>query len=409
MKALVVSYFHVPLMETDQTGIQRRFGSFLRALHKVCDEITMVHIVPEAMIAAAGPVESLQASQSAFWGVPMRIAVVPRRVRQETRWSYYGAGIFDAAAQPGLYSFGGAAIEQAVGAFLDEKPDLVLAQGLGAMLPLLTSGRRPRRLLFDLSDVEHRVMLRRGLAAPRRPGTLAQLLHIPAMMALERRAVAASDLALVCSEVDRAYLRRLGYGPGIQVMANAVALPAEPPGVVAEPTVLFLGDAQYGPNRAAAERMARSIWPKIRASAPHARLLIAGRGSESLPAAAEQIPGVEHLGFVDDLAALYARVRIVCCPIMLGGGTRLKLVEAAAFARPMVSTRIGAEGLDFVDGHHALLRDDDDGFAEACVRLLHDDALCDRLGRAGRDIMAAKYDTRQVELQLVAMIEKLDF
>jgi glycosyltransferase involved in cell wall biosynthesis len=59
---------------------------------------------------------------------------------------------------------------------------------------------------------------------------------------------------------------------------------------------------------------------------------------------------VEFRGFVDDLSALYAETRIVCCPIVIGSGTRIKLVEAASYARPIVATRIGAEGLDFRDG-----------------------------------------------------------
>lgn len=407
MKALVITFFHVPLTGADQSGIQRRLSCFLRALHLMCYDITLLHIVPEAMIASAGPLEGLHRSQSAFWGVPLRIALAPRRTRRKTAWNYYGAGVLNAAAQPALFPHGGDAAIAVVTAHLDQQPDLVVAHRLAGMVPVLGSRRRPRRLVFDFDDIEHRVLYRKGTAAPLLPGTVAQLLHIPALFALERRAVAASDLSLVCSELDLNHLRRLGFGPAVQVIPNAVALPPAPPGVVIEQTLLFLGDAGYAPNRAAAERMARRIWPRVRALVPQARLLIAGRGSDRLPSAAEQLPGVEHLGFVDDLPALYARVRVVCCPIMVGGGTRLKLVEAAAFARPMVSTRIGAEGLDFVDGEHALLRDDDTGFAEACLALLHDDALCARLGAAGRAVMADKYDTKKVEQDLVAMIEGL--
>ncbi len=404
MNTLVVMYLHIPLKADDHNGLVRRCRAFLHALHEVSHQITLLQIVPADQIDAAGPLDRLSQAQSEFWGVPLRIALVPRRPRTETAWRHYGAGILNAEAQPTLFPYGGEAVANAVAAHLDQQPDLVFAQGLPAMLPILRSRRRPRRLVFDMIDVEHKVMFRQAFSAPRYLGKPARLLQVPALMALERRSVAASHLTFVCSDTDRAYLRRTGFGDTIRVVPNALALPADPPGVVKDGTVLFLGDAGYPPNHYAAERMARRIWPRVHAAMPDARLLIAGRGSDLLLSAAEGLPGVEHLGFVPDLDALYARSRVVCAPIMTGGGTRLKLVEAASYARPMVSTRIGAEGLDFVDGQQALLRDDDAGFADACVALLRDDALCRRLGEAARAVMAAEYDVRRVEARIVEMI-----
>ena len=172
--------------------------------------------------------------------------------------------------------------------------------------------------------------------------------------------------------------------------------------------MLFLGDMKNTPNYLAAERMAQTIWPLVRVQVPDARLLIAGTNSDQLPSASAGLAGVEFLGFVPDLDALYAQSRVVCCPIMTGGGTRLKLVEAASYARPIVSTRIGAEGLDFTDGREALLRDDDAGFAAACVTLLQDDQLCLRLGAHARTTMAATYDVKKVEARIAEMLRGLD-
>lgn len=407
LKVLVITFFHVPWVGTDQTGVARRFGVFLRALHRLSDDITVLHIVPAAMISAAGPLDALSRSQSEFWGVPLRIALEPRQTRTETAWSHYGAGVLDADAQPAWFPYAGAELAEAVGRHLDRSPDLVFAHRLPAMLPILRSGRRPGRVLLDIDDVEHRVQLRHSLSAPFYPGKLAQLLQLPALMRLEKRAVAASRLAFACSNTDRDYLRRLGYGAAVEVVPNALPVPSSPPGVTREPTLLFLGDMKNAPNRLGAERMARRIWPLVQARVPDARLLVGGKGSDQLPSARAGLPGTEFLGFVDDLDALYARSRVVCCPIMTGGGTRLKLVEAASYARPMVSTRLGAEGLDFADGRDALLRDDDAGFADACVALLHDDALCQRLGAAARAVMMATYDARQVEERVAGMAEAL--
>ena len=404
MKVLVVTFFHVPWVNTDQTGIARRFGIFLRALYRVSQDITLLHIVPEAMRVAAGPLNELSRSQSEFWGVPVRITLETRRARTETRWSSYVAGILDVGAQPAWFPYSGVELAAAVGRHLDERPDLVFAHRMAAMLPIIQSGRRLPHVILDVDDVEHRVWLRRAFTKPFYPGKQAQLLQVPALVRLERQAVAASRLALVCSDTDRTYLRRLGFGDTVQVVPNALPVPPMPPGLVAERTVLFLGDMKNTPNRLAAERMTREIWPLIRARVPDAWLLVAGKGSDLLPAASAGLPGVEFLGFVEDLDRLYARSRIVCCPVILGGGTRLKLVEAASYARPIVSTRMGAEGLSLRDGQEALLRDDSAGFAAACVTLLQDDALCLQLGEAGHNVMKAAYDARKVEDRLAQMI-----
>ncbi len=116
MKALVVTFFHVPWAAGDQTGIQRRFGAFLRALHRVCDDITMLHVVPAGMMESAGPLDALSRSQSSFWGVPLRIALAPRRTRAATAWNHYGAGVLDVAAQPAWFPYSGPDLAEAVGA-----------------------------------------------------------------------------------------------------------------------------------------------------------------------------------------------------------------------------------------------------------------------------------------------------
>jgi glycosyltransferase involved in cell wall biosynthesis len=404
VKVLVVTALPAPWASAEQNGIARRFGGFLRALHRVSQDITLLHIVSEAVRAAAGPLDELSRSQSDYWRVPVHVALAPRRTRTETRWNHYGAGILDASAQPAWFPYGGADLAAAVGSHLDETPDLVFAHRLPAMLPLLQCGRRLPPVILDMDDIEHRVCVRRTFSKPFYLGKQAQLLQVPVLFRLERQAVAASRLALVCSETDRAYLRRLGFGSAVQVVPNSLPVPAAPPGLVREPTVLFLGDMQYGPNRVAAERMAREIWPLVRARVPDARLLVAGRESKLVAGGGAGLPGVELLGFVPDLDGLYARSRVVCCPITVGGGTRLKLIEAAAYARPIVSTRLGAEGLSLADGREALLRDDNAGFAAACATLLRDDALCLRLGGAARAVMTAAYDVQQVEDRIASMV-----
>jgi glycosyltransferase involved in cell wall biosynthesis len=142
----------------------------------------------------------------------------------------------------------------------------------------------------------------------------------------------------------------------------------------------------------------------VRGQVADARLIIAGAPAETPWSDQPAPPGVEYRGFVEDLNALYASARVVCSPIVHGSGTRLKLIEAAAFARPMVSTSMGAEGLAFQDGRDILLRENDAELANACVRLLRDDALCRKLGAAARATMMRLYDAHSIEQQIVEMI-----
>ena len=103
------------------------------------------------------------------------------------------------------------------------------------------------------------------------------------------------------------------------------------------------------------------------------------------------------MGFVSDLRGLYARSRVVCAPILSGAGTRIKIIEAAMYGKPTVATRIGAEGLEFRDGHELLLRDDARSFANACVELLANDSLCERLGLATHEAAVRYYSRAKIE------------
>lgn len=279
---------------------------------------------------------------------------------------------------------------------LDPEPDVIHVQQLPAMVPLLRLRRPLRNVFFDIDDVAHRILLREIRQTPLQPGKLASLAHLPALLNVERQASAMSTLSFVCSELDRQHLRRLGIAGKVVVVPNAVPVPEDPPGVTASPTLLFLGACDYPPNIMAAERLVTRIFTLIRRRVSNARLMIAGKHSLDLPSRQASPPGVEYMGFVDDIDALYTEARIVCCPITTGGGTRVKLIEAAAYARPMVATHVAAEGLAFVDGEEILLRDDDTGLVEACVSLLRDDQECARLGQAARMKMQRLYDAAAI-------------
>lgn len=108
-------------------------------------------------------------------------------------------------------------------------------------------------------------------------------------------------------------------------------------------------------------------------------------------------------GFVDDLQSWYRRARVVCCPIHYGAGTRVKIIEAAAHAKAIVSTRLGAEGLNFEDEREIILRDAPAQLAQACVRLLGDPQAARQLGRAALQKARGTYERGAVVDQLAGI------
>ncbi|NIA23802.1 MAG: glycosyltransferase, partial [Proteobacteria bacterium] len=176
----------------------------------------------------------------------------------------------------------------------------------------------------------------------------------------------------------------------VTTIPNAVDIPERKP-VAKEPTLLFLGSYSYHPNVTAAEFLIQKVMPIIRQVIPEVSLIIAGLYPDNIRFYHNPPPNVEFTGFVRNLDVLYQRSRVVCCPIMSGGGTRVKIIEAAAYAKPIVSTRIGAEGLKMRNGKELLISNDPKSIADACIRLLKDNNLCTRLGNAARAIVKKHY------------------
>lgn len=175
----------------------------------------------------------------------------------------------------------------------------------------------------------------------------------------------------------------------------------------AGPVLLMVGIYSYEPNSEGARHFIRHVWPRVQQAVPHAQAWFVGASPQSIGAQADMPEGVRLLGFVDDIEAVYAQAGVVICPILTGGGTRVKLIEAAMRDKPIVSTTVGAEGLGFVDGQHALLRDDAEGFAEACIALLSRPEKGRLMGTAAKRFAADRYDRRRIADALAERVRDL--
>lgn len=221
------------------------------------------------------------------------------------------------------------------------------------------------------------------------------------LLSTERRAAGRADLFICVTEHDREHFIRNG-ARRVAVIPNGVdddllTLPQDP---VTEPRVLFFGSYVWQPNAEGLVRYIRDVWPRVVRELPAAELCVAGPGPlGAIRDAASSTRQVTILGFVPDLIPELASARLVVAPIWSGGGTRIKVLEAMAAARPVVGTTLAVERIGFEHDRHGLVADDPESMAAATLRVLRDQAAAQRYAANGR-ALAEKYRWRTVTAPL---------
>lgn len=226
---------------------------------------------------------------------------------------------------------------------------------------------------------------------------------------LQRRAAASAAGVVLVSRLDMQ--RFTGFGGPKFVIPNGGSLPVgcpnplpDPsqrrlPASVPAPVVLFHGSLTYPPNGDAARVLVREVGPRLWQSQPDATIRLVGKASEALSRLHDP-PRVQVTGWVDDLTAELQGADVVVVPIRYGGGTRIKILDAWAHRVPVVSTTIGAEGLDAKDGVELLIADSPREMADACVRLFNDHTLHKSLTEAGYERFSRHHQWRSIEEQV---------
>ena len=203
-----------------------------------------------------------------------------------------------------------------------------------------------------------------------------------------------ADGVYLCSAADQRRLLREVPEAYTAVIPNAADVEYYQPRPTDPPpdgrTVVFFGLLSYVPNVDGVSHFVKDIWPRIAEAHPEARCkIIGGRPAPSLLALAG--PRVELTGFVSDLRPHLAAAAAVVVPLRLGGGTRLKIVEAMAMGKAIVSTTLGAEGIEAVPGRDLLVENEPTAFAEAVNRLLASPSLAARIGQSARQLATGRY------------------
>jgi sugar transferase (PEP-CTERM/EpsH1 system associated) len=294
-----------------------------------------------------------------------------------------------------------------------ERFDVVQAESIEMAGYALAAAPLGPRIVLDEFNAEY-VLQRRaaqtdlagGLRLPPRPkawiGGMYSLVQWRKLAAYEARLLRRFDEVLVVSAEDQAALRRLAPARTPRIVPNGVDSAYFAPGSVAphvagRPYLVFTGTLDYRPNIDALTWFVGQVLPHIRATRPDVQLLIVGRAPAPAVRALHDGAAVTVVGEVPDTRPYIAGAAAFVLPMRIGGGSRLKLLEALSMAAPVVSTTLGAEGLIGLQNDvHLHLADAPAAMADATLRLLADPRHARRLGAAGRAFVVDHYDWQAI-------------
>jgi glycosyltransferase involved in cell wall biosynthesis len=220
---------------------------------------------------------------------------------------------------------------------------------------------------------------------------------------LEEELLPRYGMILAASEPDAIVVRQRAPGARVAIYPNSLP-PVSVPEVAEEPVVVFSGNFEYHPNIDAVHFLVNSIWPEVRKKCPELRLRLVGRGDAFIRHLLPSGFDIEVTGAVDDALTRIAAARIVVVPLRAGSGTRIKILEAWAAARPVVATLLAAEGLEYVKDRDLLIANDGPSIAGAIAGLNADPEQRARLASGGRRVFGERYTWQAAWRELSAAL-----
>jgi glycosyltransferase involved in cell wall biosynthesis len=260
-------------------------------------------------------------------------------------------------------------------------------------------------MVLNSHNVEH-LVLQRYAEQERNPfKALYARLEAGKLRSFETATYKRAVLVMVCSRLDGDLVERLCPGVKTAVVPNVVDVrDYEITGEEDRVTLVYQGGMDWLPNRDAVEYFVRAILPLVQKEIPNVGLIVAGRNpTPEFRARFSDVPAVEFTGTLPDLRPVTAKAAVCIVPLRMGSGTRLKILEGAAMGKAVVSTTMGAEGLDFVPGEEILIADDPAMFAANVVELLRNPARRRAIGQAAHNRVVQDYDIKALERSIAGV------
>ncbi len=392
------------LFLTPQVPFPPRQGATIRNFNLLA-QLSARHVID--LLSFVGPAGKLeQAGPLSRLCRDVRLVPAPQRTMWERARSLVTTSLPDMALR--LES---SAFESLLAAVVGSTPfDIVQVEGI-EMGPYLLWLRRwidsspdPEncpRIVFEDHNAEY-VLQRRAyetdrLQARRWVGAAYSWVQWRRLRQYEAIVCRAADAVVAVSRADAAALRSLVPGLRPVVVPNGVDLQRyDPARVDALPlgskALLFTGKMDFRPNVDGVLWFCDRVWPRIRERVPDARFFIVGRDPHPRLDHLRDLAGVTLTGYVEDILPYFAAASVYVVPLRVGGGTRLKVLEAMAMGLPIVSTRLGSEGLGVESGQQVVLADTPAEFAAAAVALLQDESVAAKLGRNAQCFVRRRYD-----------------
>jgi len=293
---------------------------------------------------------------------------------------------------------------QLAGLLQSHKFDIAQVEGVHLMeyLPIIRNAPGSPSILVDWHNIESEIMLRFAKTTGNWAKKIAAIRTAKLIERAEDQLLDTCATHTVTSERERRKLLARRPKVNAHVIPNGVDTSSYAPEKIAESrhqnnrrnsrnSILFVGYMNYHANIDAVRWFCREAWPAIRRSHPDLQFTIVGRDPAPEVRALES-DHVHVTGTVEDVRPFYASAVAAVVPLRSGSGTRLKILEAMAAGVPVVSTRLGAEGIDAEDNVHLLLADSRLEFASAIARIVLSAETRNRLAGAGRDLVTDRYD-----------------
>ncbi|NDJ76337.1 MAG: glycosyltransferase [Chloroflexi bacterium] len=400
-----ILFLTAQLPEPAQSGGTLRTSGLMRGVHAAGHDVHLLSFATE---------EQARTGQEALAGYCASVEVVPppqRRITDRLRdLAFTNMPDMQRRFDSPLYAARLSAL------LAEQRFDLVQMESLemAAYLPIIRREQPGVPVIYDSFNAEYdlqRTIYETERRSRRVVGALYSWVQWRRLKRFERRVCRAVQHVIAVSDADADAFERLAPGCPVSVVPNGINTGLYAHGdasldLGAAPLV-FTGSMAYRPNVDAAWWFADQVLGKVRAFVPEAKFFVVGSQPHPRLNPLRQREDVQITGWVPDVNPFLHAAAVYVVPLRMGSGTRLKLLQAMAARKAVVSTRIGAQGLDVEDGVQLRLADNALDFAQAVITLLSDAGACRALGQAGADYVRQHYDWDVIVPRLLRVYDQI--